>query len=123
MSPEFRLRPSLSVRAKSRPGYENVGVAGVQTPAFVERASGRVRFRRGGPCRRSSETIPGHRADGKLVRPVRTGPVFRFLDDPPRPHMRYTACTRSIRWRSDAATAHAVAALEAAVASLSTCHV
>ena len=68
-------------------------------------------------------TIPEHRADGKLVRPARTGPVFRFLDDPPRLHMRYTARTRSIRWRSDAATARAVAALEAAVVSLSTRHV
>ena len=68
-------------------------------------------------------TIPAHEAGGKLIRPARTGPVFRFLGDPPRLHMRYTARTRSIRWRSDAATARAVAALEAAIVSLSTCHV
>ena len=68
-------------------------------------------------------TIPEHRADGRLVRPERTGPVFRFLDDPPRLDMRYTARTRSIRWRPDAATARAVAALEAAIASLSAHHV
>ena len=68
-------------------------------------------------------TIPAHEAGGKLVRPARTGPVFRFLGDPPRLHMRYTARTRSIRWRPDAATARAVAALEAAIASLSTRHV
>ena len=68
-------------------------------------------------------TIPAHEADGALVRPARAGPVFRFLDDPPRLHMRYTARTRSIRWRSDAATARAVAALEAAIASLSAHHV
>ena len=68
-------------------------------------------------------TIPEHRADGKLVRSVRTGPVFRFLDDPPRLDMRYTARTRSIRWRPDAATARAVAVLEAAIASLSAHHV
>ena len=68
-------------------------------------------------------TIPAHEAGGKLIRPARTGPVFRFLGDPPRLHMRYTARTRSIRWRPDAATARAVAALEAAIASLSTCHV
>ena len=66
-------------------------------------------------------TIPEHRADGKLVRPARTGPVFRFLDDPPRLHMRYTARTRSIRWRPDAATSRAVAMLETAIASLSAC--
>ena len=64
-------------------------------------------------------TIPAHEAGGALLRPARTGPVFRFLDDPPRLHMRYTARTRSISWRPDAATARAVAALEAAIASLS----
>ena len=68
-------------------------------------------------------TIPEHRADGRLVRPARTGPVFRFLDDPPRLDMRYTARTRSIRWRPDAITARAVAVLEAAIASLSVHHV
>ena len=68
-------------------------------------------------------TIPAHEAGGKLIRPARTGPVFRFLGDPPRLHMRYTARTRSIRWRPDAVTARAVAALEAAVASLSAHHV
>ena len=68
-------------------------------------------------------TIPAHEAGGKLIRPARTGPVFRFLDDPPRLHMRYTARTRSIRWRSDAATARAVAALEATITSLSAHHV
>ena len=68
-------------------------------------------------------TIPQHEADGKLIRPARTGPVFRFLDDLPRLHMRYTARTRSIRWRSDAATARAVSAVEAAIASLCDFHV
>ena len=68
-------------------------------------------------------TIPEHEADGKLIRPARTGPVFRFLGDLPRLHMRYTARTRSIRWRSDATTARAVAAVEAAIASLSDFHV
>ena len=45
-------------------------------------------------------TIPQHEADGVVVRPARTGPVFRFLDDPPCLHMRYTMRTRSIRWRT-----------------------
>ena len=64
-------------------------------------------------------TIPAHGVGGTVVRPARAGPVFRFLDEPPRLHMRYTMRTRSIRWRSDAVTARAVAALEAAIASLS----
>ena len=68
------------------------------------------------PC---AMTIPEHEADGVLVRPARIGPVFRFLDDPPCLHMRYTMRTRSIRWRATPATARAVAALEAAIASLS----
>ena len=68
-------------------------------------------------------TIPEHEADGALVRPARTGPVFRFIGDPPRLLMRYTMRTRSIRWRSTPATARAVTALEAAIASLSAHHV
>ena len=68
-------------------------------------------------------TIPAHEADGAVVRPARTGPVFRFLDDSPSLHMRYTMRTRSIRWRSTADTARAVAALEATFASLAAHHV
>ena len=64
-------------------------------------------------------TIPEHEAGGVLIRPARTGPVFSFPDDPPRLCMRYTARTRSIAWRPGADTACAVAALEAAIASLS----
>ena len=79
-----------------------------QDPALVEALS-----------HRHAMTIPAHEADGTQLRPARTGPVFRFLDDPPRLHMRYTMRTRSIRWRSTPATARAVAALEAAIASLS----
>ena len=83
-----------------------------QDPAFVGALAH--------PC---AMTIPEHEADGVLVRPARIGPVFRFLDDPPCLHMRYTMRTRSIRWRSTPATARAVAALEAAIASLSAHHV
>ena len=39
MSPEFRLRPSLSVKARAEKSAREAGVAGVQTPAFVERRS------------------------------------------------------------------------------------
>lgn len=68
-------------------------------------------------------TIPAHEADGALVRPARTGPVFRLLGNPPRLLMRYTMRTRSIRWRSSPDTARAVAALEETIASLSAHHV
>ena len=72
------------------------------------------------PC---AMTIPAHGADGTVIRPARSGPVFRFLDAPPKLHMRYTMRTRSIRWRSTPGTARAVAALEETVASLSAHHV
>jgi len=45
------------------------------------------------------------------VRPAQGGPVFS-LDDGGNLHMRYTARTRSIAWKQDAATRAAVAALE-----------
>ncbi len=63
-------------------------------------------------------TVPPHEAGGAVVRPARAGPVFRFVDGPRSLHMRYTMRTRSIRWRSTPDTARAVAALEAAIASL-----
>ena len=68
-------------------------------------------------------TIPAHESRGALIRPARSGPVFRFLDDPPALHMRYTMRTRSIRWRPTPGTVRAVAALEATIASLSPQHV
>ena len=68
-------------------------------------------------------TIPAHEADGTVVRPARTGPVFRFLDHPSGLHMRYTMRTRSIQWRSTQDTARAVAALEGTIASLTPHHV
>ena len=78
-----------------------------QSPALVEALAH--------PC---AMTIPAHEAEGAVVRPVRTGPVFRFLDNPPRLHMRYTMRTRSIRWRPTTDTDRAVAALEETIASL-----
>ena len=39
VSPEFRLRPSLSVAQGAGVSVHQLGVAGVQTPAFVERFS------------------------------------------------------------------------------------
>ena len=68
-------------------------------------------------------TIPPHEAEGKVVRPARTGPVFRFAGEPRSLHMRYTMRTRSIRWRPAPDTARAVAALEATIAALAASHV
>lgn len=52
------------------------------------------------------------------VRPAQSGPVFS-LDDGGNLHMRYTARTRSIEWKQDAATLAAVAALERLLAPTS----
>ena len=55
-------------------------------------------------------TIPANVVDGKEIRPAQTGPVFSIHSDG-HLHMRYTARTRSIEWRNDAATGEAVAFL------------
>ena len=60
-------------------------------------------------------TIPARQgADGE-ARPDQPGPVFS-VDAEGHLHMRYTARTRSIAWRDDAATRAAVATLEALLA-------
>ena len=51
-----------------------------------------------------------------VARAAQAGPVFTVCDDG-RLHMRYTARTRSIAWKNDAATQAAVRALEALLAS------
>ncbi len=50
------------------------------------------------------------------VRPQQGGPVFSVDRADGRLHMRYTARTRSIAWKQDAATRSAVAALEVLLA-------
>lgn len=62
-------------------------------------------------------TIPERADDGGVARPAQTGPVFSVDAQDGRLHMRYTARTRSIEWKNDAATRAAVAALEALLAS------
>jgi hypothetical protein len=57
-------------------------------------------------------TIPERTDDQGVARAAETGPVFS-LDASGDLHMRYTARTRSIAWRDDAATRHAVAFLQA----------
>lgn len=53
-------------------------------------------------------TIPANQQGGVEIRPAVTGPVFS-VDTRGRLHMRYTARTRSIEWKSDAATQKAAA--------------
>ena len=51
-------------------------------------------------------TIPANTGEGMEPRPAQSGPVF--CADGGTLHMRYTARTRSIEWRADAATRAAV---------------
>ncbi len=66
-------------------------------------------------------TIPERVDETDGVRTAQSGPVFS-LDSSGNLHMRYTARTRSIEWKQDAATLAAVAALERLLAS-STPHI
>lgn len=61
-------------------------------------------------------TIPERVDETDGVRPAQSGPVFS-LDAAGNLHMRYTARTRSIEWKKDAATLAAVAALERLLSS------
>jgi hypothetical protein len=56
-------------------------------------------------------SIPPNELDGAELRGETTGPVFSVHGPSGSLHMRYTARTRSIRWRDDAATQRAVASL------------
>ena len=57
-------------------------------------------------------TIPERKDETDGIRPAQSGPVFSVDAVTGRLHMRYTARTRSIEWKQDAATLEAVAALE-----------
>ncbi len=61
-------------------------------------------------------TIPDRVDEKDGVRTAQSGPVFS-LDSGGNLHMRYTARTRSIEWKQDAATLAAVTALEQLLAS------
>jgi len=52
-------------------------------------------------------TIPANIENGKEIRPDRTGPVFSIMSDG-NLHMRYTARTRSIKWKDDTLTQAAI---------------
>ena len=56
-------------------------------------------------------TIPANLAQGKVLRPARSGPVFSILPGG-QLHMRYTDRSRSIEWRDDPLTREAVSALK-----------
>ena len=57
-------------------------------------------------------TIPANTEEGGEIRPAQTDPVFSIDPATGSLHMRYTARTRSIEWKPDAATHNAVKALE-----------
>ncbi len=57
-------------------------------------------------------TIPARVEEEGVARPDATGPVFSVHPKSGDLHMRYTARTRSIAWKQDAATLAAVAFLE-----------
>ena len=57
-------------------------------------------------------TIPARASEGRIARAAETGPVFYIEPKSARLHMRYTARTRSIRWKQDALTLAATAFLE-----------
>ena len=61
-------------------------------------------------------TIPAREGEGGVARVAQSGPVFS-VDTSGALHMRYTARTRSIEWKDDAATRAAVACLEAFLAA------
>jgi len=61
-------------------------------------------------------TIPANVENGSTVRPARSGPVFSTRSNG-RLHMRYTARTHSIEWKTDKITRAAVSALETLLAS------
>ena len=62
-------------------------------------------------------TIPERCDDDGVARAAQTGPVFSVDPHDGALHMRYTARTRSIAWKDDAATRAAVAALQGILAT------
>jgi alpha-ketoglutarate-dependent taurine dioxygenase len=67
-------------------------------------------------------TIPAREDDDGVARPAETGPVFSLEPERGALHMRYTARTKSIEWKRDAAVAAAVAALARVLATPSPHH-
>lgn len=64
-------------------------------------------------------TIPARMDEEGIARPDEAGPVFSVHPITGDLHMRYTARTRSIRWKESETVRHAVAALERILAGTS----
>lgn len=62
-------------------------------------------------CAADAMTIPEREAEGAVVRPTQSGPVFSQRSDGGL-HLRYTGRTRSIAWKDDAHTREAVSFIE-----------
>jgi alpha-ketoglutarate-dependent taurine dioxygenase len=60
--------------------------------------------------------IPARTGEDGVARAAQTGPVFSVDASTGRLHMRYTARTRSIEWKADAATRAAIDCLETVLA-------
>ncbi len=58
-------------------------------------------------------TIPPNIENGKEIRGAQSGPVFSLDSKSGRLHMRYSARTRNIEWKSDELTQEAVACMKA----------
>ena len=56
--------------------------------------------------------IPANNEGDRNIRAVKSGPVFSLFGDDATLHMRYTARTRSIKWRQDEVTTAAVKFLD-----------
>jgi alpha-ketoglutarate-dependent taurine dioxygenase len=67
-------------------------------------------------------TIPAREDEDGIARPAETGPVFSIEPQSGALHMRYTARTKSIEWKRDAAVAAAVTALARVLATPSPYH-
>lgn len=65
-------------------------------------------------------TVPARVEDGRIERPAQSGPVFS-VDACGFLHMRYTMRAVSIKWKDDAATRAALAALEEILSAASPC--
>jgi hypothetical protein len=58
-----------------------------------------------------SFTIPANEADGAELRAAQSGPVFSYMKDSGRLHMRYSARQRNVAWKDDPAVRAAAAFL------------
>lgn len=101
------VRPALSGGVNSLLDHEMAYIA------LRDRSSEHIRAL----MQTDAMTIPARADEDGVARPAQTGPVFSVNALDGSLHMRYTARTRSIEWKSNEATRAAVAALEELLAS------